>query len=201
MRAAIALKRKADGGDSADVAQSINALAELHALRGDYAGAVDLSNQARAIFDRVYGPDGLFSARQDSNRCEYLDGLGRYAEALESCRKAIALFQMDLEPDHLWIGYPLTASGIALTRLHRAGEAMTPLRRALELRRRGPVAGERGETWFALAQAQWDAGGDRAAARAAAESARDDYAKAAGADAKVRGVNSWLAAHTVNRRR
>ena len=130
-----------------------------------------------------------------------MNGLGRYAEALASCQKAIAIFQTELEPDHMWSAYPLTASGIALTGLHRPGEALTPLRRALEIRRREPIATERGETWFALARAQWDAGGDRAAARAAAESARDDYAKAAGADAKLRAVNSWLAAHTVNRRR
>ena len=60
LRESIALKRKADGGDSADVAQSINSLAELHARRGDYAAAVDLSAQTRAIFDRIYGPDGIF---------------------------------------------------------------------------------------------------------------------------------------------
>ena len=198
---AIALKRKADGGDSADVAQSIVTLAEIHARRGDYASAVDLAGQGRAIFDRVYGPDGIFSARLYSNRCEYLNGLGRYDEALESCAKAIAIFQTELEPDHGLFGYPLTAKGIALMGLHRPDEALAPLRRALEIRRREPIALERGETWFALARAQWDTGGDRAAARAAAESARDDYAKAAGGDAKVRAVNSWLAAHTVDRRR
>ena len=184
-----------------DVAQSISSLAELHARRGDFAPAVDLTDQARAIFDRVYGPDGILSARQYSNRCEYLNGLGRYAEALAACQKALALWEVALPHDHVWLGYPLTASGISLIGLHRPGEALAPLRRALEIRRREPIAVERGETWFALARAQWDTGGDRAAARAAAESARSDYAKAAGADAKVRAVNSWLAAHTLNRPR
>jgi len=111
------------------------------------------------------------------------------------------MFQTELPPDHTWLGYPLTASGIALTGLHRPGEALAPLRRALEIRRHEPIAMDRGDTWFALARAEWDAAGDRTAARAAAQSARDDYAKAAGADAKLRELNSWLAAHYVNRQR
>ncbi len=84
----------------------------------------------------------------------------------------------------------------------RPREALAPLRRALDIRRsREQIPGHRGETLFALARAQWDAGGDRAAARADAEAARDDYAKAPNGDAKLRAVNSWLAAHPLDRRR
>jgi hypothetical protein len=71
-----------------------------------------------------------------------------------------------------------------------------PLRRAQDLRRRGEVdSGARGETSFALARALWEAGGNRAAARDAAETARSEYAKVAGTESTLRAIDAWLAAH------
>ena len=171
---AIALKRKVDGGDSADVAESMNTLAELYARRGELAKAIDMTDQARAIYDREYGSDGIMSGRGYSNRCEYLSTLGRYGEALDSCQKALAIWEAALGTDHVWLGYALTGIGVALTGLQRPREAVAPLRRALDIRkRRDALAAARGETWFALARAEWDAGEDRAAARAAAATARE----------------------------
>ena len=194
--AAIALKRKTDGGDSPDVAVSINSFADLHERRGDHAAAIDLCDQARAIYERVYGPEHIFVARQDANRCEYLNSLGRHAEALESCRNALAIWEPALGPDHAWLGYALTAAGVALVGLQRPGEALAPLRRARDLRSRGEFdSSARAETWFALARALWEAGGNGAAARDAAETARREYAKAPGTAGKLRDVDAWLVAH------
>jgi hypothetical protein len=97
--------------------------------------------------------------------------------------------------DHKWLAYPLTASGIALIELHRPAEALAPLRRALDIRKRlEPSAADRGDTWFALARAQWETG-QPVASRDAARAARAEYAKApAGAD-RLRTVEAWLAAH------
>ena len=196
MLKAIALKRKVDGGASADVAESMNTLAELYARRGELVKAIDMADQARAIYDREYGSDGIMSGRGYSNRCEYLSTLGRYGEALDSCQKALAIWEAALGTDHVWLGYALTGIGVALTGLQRPREAVAPLRRALDIRkRREALAAARGETWFALARAEWDAGEDRAAARAAAASARSEYATAPGAEEKVRAVEVWLAAH------
>ena len=139
MTAAIALKRKADGGDSPDVAQSMNSLAELHARRGDHAAAIELTDQARAIYERVYGPEHILVARGYGNRCEYLNSLGRHDEALASCRKALAIWEAELGREHTWLSYALTGAGVALTGLKRPSEAVAPLRRALDLRRRGEI--------------------------------------------------------------
>ena len=196
MLEAIALKRKVDGGDSADVAESMNNLAELYARRGELVKAIDMTDKARAIYDREHGSDGIMSGRGYSNRCEYLSTLGRYGEALDSCQKALAILEAELGTDHVWLGYALTGIGVALTGLQRPREAVAPLRRALDIRkRRDALAAARGETWFALARAEWDAGEDRAAARAAAATARSEYAASPGAEAKVRAVDAWLAAH------
>jgi len=202
LRTAIALKRKVDGGDSVDVAQSINALAELEQRRGDFAAAFALSDQALAIYERIHGPGSVLSAMEYGNRCEYLNGLDRFAEALDSCNKAIAIYRKTVEPDHAWLGYAFTSTGIALMGMDRPRDALAPLQHALDIRRsREQIPGDRGDTLFALARAQWDAGGDRAAARANAQAARADYATAPGTDAKVRAVNSWLAEHAESRRR
>ena len=195
LQTAITLKRKADGGDSPDVARSLDALANLNARRGDFAAAVELVDQSRVIFEQDYGGEHILVGLAYSNRCDYLNGLGRYQEALDSCRKAMAIWGLGLGRDHVWLGYALTATGNALVGLRRASEALAPLRRALDIRKRVEFSSaERGETWFALARAQWDVGTDRAAARAAAETARSEYAKAPAAEAKQREVEAWLAA-------
>ena len=135
-------------------------------------------------------------ARGYGNRCEYLNSLGRHGEALASCRKALAIWEPALGREHTWISYALTGAGVALTGLKRPNEAVAPLRRALDLRRRGEVdSGARGETSFALAQALWEASGNRAAARDAAETARSEYAKVAGTESKLSAIDAWLAAH------
>jgi len=108
----------------------------------------------------------------------------------------MAIWNSGLGRDHVWLGYALTAMGNALIGLRRAGEALAPLRRAVDIRKRLEFSSaERGESWFALARAQWDAGTDQAAARAAAETARSEYAKAPATEAKQRAVDAWLAAH------
>ena len=129
----VTLKRKVDGGDSIDVAQSINALAEIAERRGDLAAALALSEQALAIYERIHGPGSVLSAMDYGNRCEYLNGLGRFAEALDSCQKALAIFKTSVEPDHAWLGYSYTSTGIALTGLHRPREARVALQRMLDI--------------------------------------------------------------------
>ena len=200
LRAAIGLKRKADGGDTADVALSISSLAEVLGRRGEFAAALEASAQSIAIFDRVYGAGNMMSARDYSNRCEMLNGLGRYREALASCQRGLEGSEVTLGHDHKWIAYPLTASAIALIELHRPAEALPPLRRALDIRKRlEPNAAERGETWFALARAEWEVG-ERAVARDAAEAAHQEYAKALASAAQLQAVDAWLAARRARTR-
>ncbi len=193
---AISRKRKADGGDSPDVAESMNSLAEVHARRGEYAAALDLADQARAIFDRSHGPDGVMSGRGYSNRCEYLNSARRYGEALDSCQKALAIWEAALGA--ITSGSPTRSPGPAWRSASCTGRAKrwAFCGAAIDIRRRFELSGaERGETWFVLARAQWEAGDDRVAARTAARTAREEYAKSPGTEAKVRAVDAWLAAH------
>ena len=115
----------------------MNTLAELYAQRGRVMRPPSISATRRGpstIVSTVR--KGILSGRGYSNRCEYLNSLGRHAEALVSCRKALAIWEAALGRDHAWLGYVLTATGIALTELRRPGEALAPLRRAVDLRKR-----------------------------------------------------------------
>src|SRR5450432_4463731 len=90
-----------------------------------------------------------------SNRGEYLVDLGRPAEALAPLRRALAIWKVQLDVEHQFLGYALTALGRAYTALGRSSDAVTTLERALSIREaREPDAGLVAETRSALAQAR-----------------------------------------------
>jgi tetratricopeptide (TPR) repeat protein len=195
-RAAITLKQNVEGRDHPDVALSLNSLADLHARQGDLAAAIEETDRARAILDRTHGPGSLMSARGFMNRCEYLNGLGRHAEALESCQTAFPTVEATLGPNHAWVGHTLTSMGNALVGLGRAKDALPALRRALDIREHESRLELQAEARFALARALWQTG-DHAAGRAAAETARAEYAKVAKAKRERDTIDAWLVAHVV----
>src|SRR6476659_3376482 len=114
LREAIETKEKILASDHPDVARSLNSLADVHARRGDFADAIEKSDRARAIFDRAYGAGNPNSLYGLGNRCEYLNGLGQFAAALESCQASRSGLAAAVGKDHVWFGYDLTAEGIAL---------------------------------------------------------------------------------------
>jgi hypothetical protein len=74
----------------------------------------------------------------------------------------------------VYVSYALTGIGLARLALGPSGgDAITPLERALQIRRPGTVPPElRAETMLGLARALWASGRDRARAVALAEAAR-----------------------------
>jgi tetratricopeptide (TPR) repeat protein len=196
IRRAIAAREGALGPNHPDVGTSFNALAECLSRRGKYQESMEASLRARAIYDRAYGPGTAFSALLLSNSAEGLNALGRHAEALTVFRKAQAEAEATLEPNHVWLGYPLVGTGIALLGLARPVEAIPFIERSIAIRDRSePRLDLKAEPRFALARALWDSGGDRGRARASAEAARAGYAKSPDAEKQLREVDAWLAAH------
>ena len=195
--AAIALKRKTDGGDSPDVAVSMNSLADLHERRGDYSAAVRSRDQARAIYERVYGPEHIFVARAGRQSLRVPE------QPRPSCRSARVLPKRARD---LGAG-ARTRSRLArlcvdrhrcrARRVAATGEALAPLRTSA----RHPQA------WRVRQQTRAPRRGSRSRARCgrpaaiapsardAAETARSEYAKAPGTGGKLRDVDAWLVAH------
>ena len=200
---AIEFKRKV-GGDSVDTAVSEDGLANDYLAMRDGQRALSASLRAEATYERAGGTDGQMQAQFRSNRGEILNLLGRPAEAIEMFQKAIALFKGAIKEDGLFFSYPLTGLGQSYLRLGKPAAAVAVLERAMQIRdREEPSIANRSETQFALGRALWESGGDRARAVALATKARDGYAKSPGpmASVEVSEVETWLAHHTLGRRR
>ena len=192
---AIALKQKVEGANSLDVASSMAALADTYAREGNFAAAADQGSRAEAIFLRASDSVEVRYVAL-SNRCEYLNGLHRNAEALPSCSAAIAIIDADPAPESVvWYPHTLTVTAVVLIDLGRPKEALPYLRRALKMGSRTDPQTPDAETRFALARALWDTHGSRVEAQAAADSARRWYANLAHPGRELREVEAWLASH------
>ena len=192
---AVALKEKVLPENHPDIAISLNTEAEVLVALGRTGEALAVNERAYAMVVQSYGAAATEASTVLGNRGEYLNALGRPAEALEVFQRALAGWELQLGPDHPFVAYPLTGIGRADLALGRAREAVPPLERALRVRQRGGVEETvLAETRFALAQALWEAGGDRVRARALAGEASAAYAHASDA-AHVATVEAWLAAH------
>jgi tetratricopeptide (TPR) repeat protein len=191
---AIAVKQAIEGENSIEVASSMTGLADTYAREGNFAAAADEGSRADAIFLRTDSVDLHYAAL--SNRCEYLNGMHRNVEALQSCTAALSLMEADRPPAPvIWHAHALTVTGVVLIDLGRPDEAIPYLRRALEMRGRADLSALDAETSFALACALWNAHGSHVEARAAAESARRGYASSPHPGRELREVEAWLAAH------
>jgi tetratricopeptide (TPR) repeat protein/predicted Ser/Thr protein kinase len=178
-RSGLALKEHALPPDHPDIAISVGAVAEtLHRL-GKNDDALAMTRRARQILLAAYGPSAKGLLQMSSNEGEYLVALGRAREAVPAFQDALARAD-PTPPESPIIGYPLTGLGQAWLALGRPEAARPLLEHALRLREPGPDRLALAETRFALARALWDAGADRARARALALAAREAYARAAG---------------------
>jgi tetratricopeptide (TPR) repeat protein/predicted Ser/Thr protein kinase len=142
-----------------------------------------------AIAERVLGPDHTLVAGVCNNECEALNRVGRYADALRLCRRALGIWH-EQGADAVIRSYTLTQEGLALVGVGKSGEALPPLEEALKARVDAHVnPAQQGETRFALARALWAKPATHPRALALARQARADY----GADAKaVAEIDAWL---------
>jgi len=119
---------------------------------------------------------------------------GRLDEACEHHRRAIALWEEVLGPEHPYLGHPLTSLGRAELRRAHPKVAQEVLTRALRIREAAAKPVELAETRLALAGALWS--DDPARARALAERAAADVQAAVHAPAALRTeLDRWLADH------
>ncbi len=192
---AIALKTAAEGADHPDVSLSLNSYGNALQELGDPRRGLEMLNRATTIMEKAYGASYPFLGGVISNEGEILNALSRPKEALALFRKSLAIMDASLDPKNAWLAFPLTGFGRSLLALGRPREAVAPLERALAIRDSAEtVPLPRGETRFALAQALWESGGDRARALTLAASARSEYQRVAKATNNVAEIDTWLRA-------
>ncbi|HVT08864.1 MAG TPA: serine/threonine-protein kinase [Polyangia bacterium] len=192
---ALALKEKALGRSHPDVGASEGNLAVALQALGRSQEALEHVDRSIEILETGLGAGHPELATQLSNRGEILNSLGRYRDARASFERARVIWERELGLDNRNLAYALTGIGISYIAEGDATSAIVPLERAFRIReQRENDPARRAETRFALARGLWEAGRDRARARALAEQARDGYAKAV-VKPKLAEVESWLRAH------
>jgi tetratricopeptide (TPR) repeat protein len=198
---ALAIQTKTLGPEHADVARTLETLGEVAEDLGDADGARADFVRGLKITEKALGPEHrrVEDMLDDLARLDLDEG--HFAEAAELGKRALAIVTKALGEKHPYVADSLTILGRAYVGLHRAGDAIAPLERALALRVAGDAPKEdMAETRFALATALWDrgdAGKDRERARALAVQAQAGLDGAGAAAVRARGaVDEWLRART-----
>ncbi len=193
MRESLALKEKALGPEHPDVGVSEGNLGLALREQGRNEEALVHVDRAIALRGRALGAGHPALATDLNNRGEILNDLRRYQEGRESFQRARLVWERELGPDNLNLGYALTGIGLGHLAERNPTGALVPLERAFKIRAAQETEpSRRAETSFALARALWEANRDHTRAVALAEQARADYAKTT-AKAKLAEVDRWLA--------
>ena len=166
---------------------------------GRYDEAQRHLDTATALETELFGADSEAAAYNLHARAQLELERGRPADALDPSRRAVGIWSNVLGPDHPRVAHALTTRGRALAALGRSDEAVEALARAdgAAPEPDSAPAEERARTYFELARARWDGGGDRERARQEAETAVGLYTEAARAP-QVREVQDWLAEHVLS---
>jgi eukaryotic-like serine/threonine-protein kinase len=193
MKESLVLKEKALGPEHPDVGVSEGNLGLALRELGRNEEALVHVDRAIALRGRALGTGHPALATDLSNRGEILNDLGRYPEARRSFQNARVVWERELGPDNLNLGYALTGIGLGQLAEGNPSGALAPLEQAFKIRSAQETEpSRRAETSFALARALWAANRDHTRAVALAEQARADYARTA-AKAKLAEVDRWLA--------
>ena len=122
LSASLATRRKLFRGDHPEVASSLNRLAVVHALSGDYAGAEPLFREALAMREKLFAEDDPLVVASLNNLALLLHDQGDYAAAEQLYRRAAERDRTNGDPDGASI---LNLALLLVDRgEHRAAEAL-----------------------------------------------------------------------------
>ena len=88
------------GGQDPRLATSLNNLAELYRVQGQYAEAEPLYRRALAIWEKALGPEHPDVAAGLNNLAELYRAQGQYAEAEPLFQRALAIWEKAHGPEH-----------------------------------------------------------------------------------------------------
>ena len=153
------------------------------------------ATRSLAIDEKILGVDHPETALQLENRAELLNSAGRFSEADGLGRRALAIWQREIGPEHPAVASALTIIGRSSLGMGNAREAITTLDRAYSIRQSlDPEPSRVAETGFLLAQAMWSKRASRQDAMTIALEAKKNYAEASNSQG-VAEVTHWLASH------
>jgi len=97
---ALAIKEAALGAEHPEVATSLNILANLYFLQGDYAATEPLFRRALAIREQALGPEHLEVAKSLNNLAVLYSRQGRHVEAEPILQRVLPMFEKSFGPEH-----------------------------------------------------------------------------------------------------
>ena len=120
---ALEIREKALGSEHAEVAASLNNLAELYRAQGQYAEAEPLYERALQIDEAVYGPNHPDVTIDLNNLAELYRTQGKYAEAEPFYQRALTIFESTFGDAHPYIAGTLRNYAFLLQATQREAEA------------------------------------------------------------------------------
>jgi CHAT domain-containing protein/Tfp pilus assembly protein PilF len=168
---------------SPHVARSLNNLALLYKVKGDYARAEPLYERALSIFEKALGPDHPDVAQSLNNLALQYATKGDYARAEPIWQRALSIFEKALGPDHPDVAQSLNNLAVLYLVKGDYAHAEPILQRALAIRKKAlePDHPDVAESLFYLA-ALCHAKGDYARAESLYQGALAIREKALGPD-------------------
>ncbi|WP_428263499.1 protein kinase domain-containing protein [Haliangium sp.] len=193
LRQALDIRTKVLSPWHPQVAQSLANLARATAHTGALSEARELNERALAIYERSLGPQHWLVGFALDELADVLTEMGAYDEALPAFTRAINIFESQQGADHPRVAEALLGLGRLHERRGRPEEALPHYERALTIARKAKRLHLLAQSQFALAQAMWTVGRDRAAARALAKEAEVTFGDLGQADKRDQ-VSRWLLA-------
>ena len=194
-RRAEQIAEKTYGPDHPLVADALAQQATTYEEMNKLPEAREITSRALQVVAKAYGPDHPAMADALYNYGSLQEKLGDHAGALASFQRAETIYEHKFGKDHVKVASALVGAGGQLTALHRAGEAVPLLERAVAIRTAAKQPpGEVASARFSLAKALAAAPATRARGRAEAQTALAEYQQAKAAD-DAREIQRWLSAH------
>ena len=189
------ISEKAYGPDHPEVADSLRDLAAVLKEQHKLDEARAMAARSLRIVEQAYGADHPVVAQGLVTLGEVQAEQNDHAGALATFQRSLAIFEASLGKDHLHLSDSLRGIGHSLVKLHRAGEAIPLLERALQIRTSVSAPPARlAELRSILAEALAVDPSTRARAIAEATTAFAEYEKAGDA-AGAAEVRRWLDKH------
>ena len=179
------------------VAEVLNNLCKSYKDAGQYGEGQPVCERSISIAVNALGPGFQGVGCTRGHYAEVLCGQGKFDQGVKEARSAITLLEASVGTEHRWVAASLTALGICLLGADDPKGAATALERSLAMREKQPGHPiELAKTRFAMAEALWDSGKDKARARALALEAEQEYARAPGPPrVQLKAIRAWRAAH------
>jgi tetratricopeptide (TPR) repeat protein/predicted Ser/Thr protein kinase len=131
----IALRSAHAGAEHPSVATTMLELASLESENLHFSEALRLLEDAESIVVATHGEDALAVVPIPNTRCIIEVRRGAYEAALPHCRRALAIRELRLDPDHPLIASSMSNLSAVLASVGDIEGARTMLERAIQIRR------------------------------------------------------------------